>query len=421
MKITDLALIFIVIMLPIVIIVYVNTAFVVKAEKQEMYYKNLMNAAIADGVTAMKEVENVNTDIDYGYSGDTDNKVSVNAKVAVDTFYSSLFNNFNIKGNNNSEINLKNYIPAIAVIDYNGVYINSAEKVGDKTEWTIKPKKTFTYTYFINRVDATKNYEMKLLQNVLQSDIEKIKYNGKYGECYNIYEVNFTMDDTIILNTIQIRLTDNKISNTTKTIFYLEDSNNNKVLTGENIEGNTLFSDAQITIDGITMPLVDGIVKYLKQIKGSVISNIVNDEMTYYINAHNRYAKEAGIAYNFYMPADQYDDQFDNINGIGMIAFIQGINLGNRMLNYKAYSLSDLSLVTKYFLSVPIDKDLAESDTVKASFKKKKLYHLSKDCPVYKAYLDANPSAEDRIKPEFLYKREEAATAGHYPCPVCRP
>lgn len=34
----------------------------------------------------MKEVENTDKEIDYGYSGTSDNKISVNAQVGVDTF-----------------------------------------------------------------------------------------------------------------------------------------------------------------------------------------------------------------------------------------------------------------------------------------------------------------------------------------------
>ena len=75
MKLTDFALIFIAIFLPVVVIVYVNTSFVVKAEKQEMYYKNMINSSITDAVSSMKQIENEDVDIDYGYSGIKDKKV----------------------------------------------------------------------------------------------------------------------------------------------------------------------------------------------------------------------------------------------------------------------------------------------------------------------------------------------------------
>ena len=98
MKLTDFALIFIAITLPIIIIVYVNVSFTIKAEEQEMYYKKIINIALKDAADQMKEVENSDKNIDYGYSGNMNNKISVNSQVAVDTFLNSLYNNFGIKG-----------------------------------------------------------------------------------------------------------------------------------------------------------------------------------------------------------------------------------------------------------------------------------------------------------------------------------
>lgn len=94
MKLTNLALIFLIIIFPLVMLAYVNTSYVVKASKQEVYYENLINVAIDDATNAMKQVENDDLDIDYGYSGIVDNKVSINVNTAIDTFYDSLFNNF---------------------------------------------------------------------------------------------------------------------------------------------------------------------------------------------------------------------------------------------------------------------------------------------------------------------------------------
>ena len=99
MKLTDFALIFIGVTLPIIIIVYVNVSFTIKAEEQEIYYKKIINAALNDASDQMKEVENSDVEIDYGYSGTSNNKISVNSQVAVDTFLNSLYNNFGIKGN----------------------------------------------------------------------------------------------------------------------------------------------------------------------------------------------------------------------------------------------------------------------------------------------------------------------------------
>ena len=54
MKITDFALIFVGITLPIIITVYVNVSFTIKAEEQEMYYKKIINAALDDASNQLK-------------------------------------------------------------------------------------------------------------------------------------------------------------------------------------------------------------------------------------------------------------------------------------------------------------------------------------------------------------------------------
>ncbi len=407
MKLTDLALVFIAIMLPILIIVYVNVAFVTKAEKEEMYYKNLMNAAITDGVAAMKEIENQDIDIDYGYSGIVDKKVSVNAEAAINAFYKSIFNNFNISGNKASENKFKNYIPAVAVIDYNGVYIYSAEVITgtdgkNKTVWTIKPKKYFTIKYCV--IDAgwgaNPRYGIKELSTVSSSDT-KI---GKY-----IYEVTLSMDDYIILNIFEVG-SDNRIISKEKSTFYLSDERNNDVLLPE----TGIASDQVAELKKL-------LIDYLNEAKKSIISNVVSNEITYAINAHNTVAKSAGITYSFYSPyatESSRDDIYDNVNGIGMVAFIQGISLGNRNLNYKAYSISDLSLSKKYYLSIP--KTVTTPNDL-VSYNSKRLYHGSEKCPVYERYLAANPNLKDRYLPSFKYIKEEAATLGFYACPVCKP
>ena len=92
MKITDFALVFIGITLPIIIIVYVNVSFTIKAKEQEMYYKKIISAAVEDATNQMKEVENTDAEVDYGYSGLQNSKVSVNPEIAKNTFLSSSLN-----------------------------------------------------------------------------------------------------------------------------------------------------------------------------------------------------------------------------------------------------------------------------------------------------------------------------------------
>ena len=185
MKTTDLAMIFVAIIIPIVVVVYVDVMCLLKKEEQTLYYTNIINSAINDATYAMKNVEGEQQDVDYGYSGISEKKVTVNAKVAIDTFFNSLYDNFEIKGDATAEGYLKSHIPAVAIVDYNGVYIYSIDNYldnasGEKyTDFVLKPKRYFTYSYALDSVNG---------QVVEIKDITSRS---------NVITVNFTMDDYI--------------------------------------------------------------------------------------------------------------------------------------------------------------------------------------------------------------------------------
>ena len=401
MKLTDFALIFVAILLPIVIIVYVNTAFVVKSEKQEMYYKNLMNSAILDAVSAMKQVENENTDIDYGYSGIVDKKVSINTSLAISTFYNSLAKNFNISGNEISLARLKMYIPAIAVLDYDGIYIHSAEQAesGD-IEFVTKPKVHYNYSYVILKTAlgiGQTTYEMVSLEDIENLSSVKNRLLSDY-----IYEINFTMDDFVYLNIYEIE-NDGTIGKVVVSKgFYLTDRINN----------SDLVYDA-IILSSNRVQLLNDIVSKLGELKNTTIAQIGMKEISYAVNKHNEYAKTVGINYTFRFSVESDAAWYETMDGIGMIAIIQGISFGNRYLNYKAYSASDLVVAKRYHVSKGItieDREL--------SYFEKDLYHISENCTVYREYKN---STVEKISPSYYTSQAEAATQGYYPCPICKP
>ena len=401
MKLTDFALIFVAILLPVVVIVYVNTAFVVKSEKQEMYYKNLMNSAIFDAVSSMKQVENDDTDIDYGYSGIVDKKVSINTSLAISTFYNSLAKNFDISGNEMALSRLKMYIPVVAVMDYDGIYIHSAEEAesGD-IEFLTKPKVQYNYTYVIlknnNNLSET-SYEMVALEDIASINEVRDRLLSDY-----IYEVNFTMDDFIYLNIYKLK-NNGLIGNVEVSKgFYLTD----------NINNSQLIYNADMLSQDRTELLTD-IVNKLKELKSITIAKVGMKEISYAVNKHNEYAKQAGINYTFRFSVESDAAWYETMDGIGMIAIIQGISFGNRYLNYKAYSASDLVVAKKYFVSKGVT--LEEKNL---SYFEKDLYHMSENCDVYKEYKN---STIEKISPNYYNTQADAATQGYYPCPICKP
>jgi len=392
MKITDFALIFIGIVLPIIIVVYINVSFTIKAVEEEMYYQKIIDSALLDATIRMKEVESDDFENDYGYSGELNNKVSINAQIAADTFFNSLYNNFSIKGNKDSEMLLKYYVPAIAVIDYNGVYISSIEEFQRDgklaIDHVVKPKRYFSYTYAI---DADGN---------IVTDMSTIQLNaGTSG--FSTHTVEFSMDDYIV-HRGQKNVGNSPITYGSKG-FYIADGANNSDL----YDGNT----------GLQVPVQN----LLKLKRKEVIIDVITKELNYAVNKHNHYASLAGINYAFSFPFTTKDEMYRYVEDIGMLAFVQGISVGNKYLNYKSYGGSSLEVSAKYYLSTPNEGN--------GSKYLRNLYHKDINCPEYKV------SNKDNITPEFVLTKQQASSSkasvknagistyvqGFYPCPLCRP
>lgn len=413
MKITDFALIFVGITLPIIITVYVNVSFTIKAEEQEMYYKKIINAALDDASNQMKEVENSDKEIDYGYSsGTSDNKISVNAQVGVDTFLNSLYNNFGIKGNDTAENYLQYFIPAIAIIDYNGVQVSSIEEFTENGQNVIKhvlkPKKYYSYTYYLCATPG---------------DVSKLTYTEDYETAvknglHSTHIVEFTMDDYITHRGYVYKNTGD-IDEIGVSSFYISDNKNNSKLVA-NVDSNASLSQREKNV-------LSKIISNLQNKRKSVIINSIQDEMEYATNNNNSYASQAGIRYNFVFPTLEEGEMESQIQNVGIMALVQGISIGNRYLNVRAYSTSKLTEITRYYLSIP------NTDGIYKTKYNLNLYHKDKNCPEYRAF--ASNKENVNITPSFLFTKQQAASVkavlkkdntyiqleGFYPCPVCNP
>lgn len=432
MKITDLSLIFIAITLPIIIVVYINVSYTIKAEEQEMYYEQLINLAIEDATAEMKQIENEDKNIDYGYSGTEDKKISVNAQVGVNAFFNSLYNNFGIKGNEAAERYLQLFIPALAIIDYNGVYISSIEEYeridsnNNKTtimEHTVKPKKYYTYTYYVlDQKDTDGLYKV----------VDSTLYNKKEGNVTSVHTVEFTMDDYITHRGYVYKYGRNSNYSIPERSFYFEDMNEGSLVIDDVMDTKNnqdlyaadfnyykdLENDKDIDKTKVTenYKMVKKIVDHLKAVKDSVIIDLLTKELAYSVNANNYYASSSGVTYDFVFPVMEQETLGEYIDEVGIFAFVQGLSVGNKYLETQAYSVSRLELVTKYYLTIP-KKESSKYDY--------NLYHSSKSCPEYAESIHAG------ITPEFVTTKQQAASVvgvynekvvrGFYPCPICRP
>ncbi len=392
MKITDFALIFIAIILPFIIVLYVNITFTIKAEEMEMYYQNVINAAVDDATYQMKQVESQDKQIDYGYSGNTNKKINVNAQVGVDSFLESMYNTLGIRGNDTAESYLNLFIPAIAVVEYDGVRISSNENViaSDGTSSimrVLKPKRYFTYTYSIVRNGSEYN----------------VVPGGATADLVSTHTVEFTMDDRVVHRGYDYTFDENIESKS----FYMTDSKNN-----DDLVAGVASSDEKDAIKS-------QIVSHLLEMRKSVIAGVVSNELSYAVNANNSVARQSSVTYRFNFPTTTESELYNMIDGVGMIAFVQGISIGNRYLDTKAYGMSTLNQATRYYFTAPNENSQVQMN----------LYHKDVNCPEYRI------SKINDMSPRYALSRQEAATSsatgtlnsvkktftGFYPCPICNP
>lgn len=144
MKITDLAILFIVITLPFALILRIQSDNLQNVNYRRIVLNRYLDTAVEDAAEAM---------IVRGEN----RKVYVSREKALDAFLNTLFANFNVVDTESARSSFMIYIPVIILVDYDGYWVYSIEEylnddgvMEQKMVW--KPKKPYTcvrgdYTY----------------------------------------------------------------------------------------------------------------------------------------------------------------------------------------------------------------------------------------------------------------------------------
>lgn len=117
MKIQNLAIIFIVIMLPISMVLTSYVQNQVETLHNQISYDNKLNRATYDALKAF-QLNTINND-----TSDLTNSKLRDIEASANTFFNSISSNFNMAGYNQDV--LKNYVPALVYTMYDGYYIYS--------------------------------------------------------------------------------------------------------------------------------------------------------------------------------------------------------------------------------------------------------------------------------------------------------
>lgn len=142
MKITNYALVFIIICMAIFFVLFINSERINQTESERIKFNNALDGATQDALVELVEYD----------SGDI---VSINKDVGVSNFFQSLYSGLGCVDNPEAQEQLKLYVPLILVTELDGyhVYFNhdATTPTGRfiRQDWTEKIPYTYVYKHYI--------------------------------------------------------------------------------------------------------------------------------------------------------------------------------------------------------------------------------------------------------------------------------
>ncbi|PGT83233.1 hypothetical protein [Bacillus sp. AFS040349] len=278
MKITNFAIIFILILGPFWFSLQVKGNQIEKSDQLSNRYDQALTISVDDAAKSL--LTNVKQDFESGYG--SDKNTSANRTEAFNTFFKTLSLNFNVENPNGLGV-LQAYIPVMAIVDYKGIYIYA--------------------------MDEYKNAENVLIREHVEMPMKPYVYKDDQGNM-----ISFTLDDYVIAY----------------------DKAQDKWNEGFREEIK----------DSLSIPLLQN-AELFENVRRTTILNVVQDEIEYYINRHNTYAKRLGVTYRFTMPVLSGEDWQNTIDDIGVISFVQGYPLGGGD-TYNNYALGGSRIIKQH-------------------------------------------------------------------------
>lgn len=274
MKITNSAIICTLILYPLFTILTIKSNNLHQAIQLEIQYNTAMEAAVQDGARSLLLNEGQENEVTY----ESLKNVPLNKEQAVDAFLRTLYLNFDVLDDPIAQHVFGSYLPVIAIVAYDGIYLYALDEFTDKDgrmemRHVWQPKIPFSY------VDASGN------------------------------SIAFTLDDYV---------------------YVYEPS------VGRWSEGLR-----QEIVDSVHIPWLND-AELFEGIRRSTIIQTLQRELEQQINRHNTYVSRYGITYTFTLPIISEEDWNNTIDDVGMIAFLQGIPLGPYHYNHFAFGASRL-------------------------------------------------------------------------------
>ncbi len=393
MKIVHWAMIFIVLVLPFSIICRDTIQKKNLVLQDQTRIDNVLDAATYDGAAAM--LEELADSLGYGKNI----PITQNAAMAaIDRFFQTMAVNFNLPSNIKvSKEYFGQYIPAILIVGYDGLYVYSYDLTDSGYQYVLKPKIPYAYT------DEDTGC---MINFTLDNDVKLYFSDGMY---FSGTLSTLTEDDKTKLNDalstisgteekreyIKERLP--KISNNASLILYAIQNNfNGTIRIPDYLLADNVTQDYEYYKNRDVKVEASEFHKKRREVIINLITSVLREE----INEHNTYADLIGVTYNFNIPDIDKDQWNNTINDISVLAFFQGMPIGYDSY-YNNYSLGGARIVEAHYIYA------TNSDM---------LYHKH-DCP---KILDENGEIDDNKYDRIFIDAYDAIEAGYHACEECR-
>ena len=392
MKIQHWAIICIIIVLPISIICRNVISKKNLLLRDETRYNNIVDNATYDAISQIVEVSE---ELGYGKNIPITHAV---ADAAVDRFFNTLCVNFNMPiGRELAESYFCQYIPAIIIVGYDGLYVYSYEPNSEGYEYVLKPKIPYAYTYEKNGKKVVINFTLDNYVTLYFKDMSFLVgmpdetgnmdgthvISGYVGEFLDIDQngvddLNDMVSEKGVLvewdgKNVESKYTENDDPfgieyieagiNGTDKIEYLMNQvpsftdNLSYILkqldeASYDIAGEFNFLCSDDTNQDYEYDInreVTNEASEFHALRRETIINLIRAVMKEEFNEHNVYADIIGLTYDFNIP-DIAREQWNNtIDDISVLAFMQGMPMGGDTY-YNNYSLGGSRIVQANYL-----------------------------------------------------------------------
>jgi len=360
MKIQHWAIIFIIIILPFSIICRNAISKKTLLLKDETRYNNVIDNATYDAVSQILEVSE-----ELGYGKNIPMTKGV-ADAAIDRFFNTLSVNFNMPiGREKAESYFSQYIPAIIIVGYDGLYVYSYEPTTAGYDFVLKPKIPYAYKY---NDDVTINFTLDNYVKMyfkndsflagVPDETGEIDANGTHileGYIGNPLDVEGENPYQIPTESKaeQLKYIKDTLPMFTDNLSYILKvwAANGSAVSPNTATNLNMFYDENAKQDYEYED--DGTIKTFASdfniIRRETIINLITATLKEEFNEHNTYTDYMGITYEFNIP-DIGRDQWNNtIDDISVLAFMQGMPMGADMY-YNNYSLGGARIVKANYL-----------------------------------------------------------------------